>query len=72
MDADAPENQHPTQAHDDAGLISLETLSVSDLWTELQRLEAEGFAIWVGLWTFAQGMRINSLMPGLLGTLGTK
>lgn len=66
VDGDAPENQNPIQASEkDARLIRREYLSMLHLYEELERLEGEGFGIWAGLWSFAQGMRMARLMPGL-------
>eukprot|EP00798_Chlamydomonas_sp_ICE-L_P022351 gene22351-29444_t len=48
---------------EDAGAITIETLPINGLYEALKKLEdEEGFAIWVGLYSIAQGMRINSLM----------
>lgn len=66
VDGDAPENQHPVQQDEDAGLITLGTLPVTDLLAELNKLESEGYAVWVGLWNIAMGMSLSSFMPGLV------
>lgn len=67
VDGDAPENQNPIQiSEEDARLIKREYLSMSNLYEELERLEGEGFGIWAGLWSLAQGMRMAKLMPALL------
>lgn len=70
VDGDAPENQNPIQlGEDDAELIKRDYLSMPNLYEELERLEKEGFGIWVGLWSLAQGMRLAKLMPSLAGAL---
>lgn len=66
VDMDAPENADPQQSEDDALMgIQLDTLPLHGLYEALQEKEAQGYAIWVGLWSIAQGMRLSSLMQGL-------
>jgi len=66
IDGDAPENQDPVQCADDAGAIQIDMLPLRSLPEALAEQEVAGFAVWVGLWAVAQGMRLSSLMPGVL------
>lgn len=66
IDGDAAENQSPAQCADDAGAIEIDTLPLRSLPEALEEQEQAGFAVWVGLWAVAQGMRMQSLMPGVL------
>eukprot|EP00192_Tetraselmis_astigmatica_P018785 CAMPEP_0117666838 /NCGR_PEP_ID=MMETSP0804-20121206/10607_1 /TAXON_ID=1074897 /ORGANISM="Tetraselmis astigmatica, Strain CCMP880" /LENGTH=258 /DNA_ID=CAMNT_0005474445 /DNA_START=1 /DNA_END=777 /DNA_ORIENTATION=+ len=50
------------QDKDDAGFISVETLPLDTLLESLEKLEAEGFGVWVGLHSIAQTLKLQSLI----------
>ena len=59
VDTGAPENMDPQQCEDDVLMgITLDTLPLNGLYEALQELEGQGYAVWVGLWSIAQGMRL--------------
>lgn len=60
IDGDAPENAKPLQSAEDAGMITVETLPLDRLHESLTELEAQGFGIWVGLWSIAQALKMRS------------
>lgn len=52
------------QDAEDAGFIKVGMLPLDDLMGSLERLEAEGFAIWVGLYSIAQTLKLQSILKG--------
>jgi hypothetical protein len=63
VDGDLPEHQHPPQqSEEDAEMIRVDTLPLAGLYEALEALEAEGYGVFVGLWSIAQGMRMKEMM----------
>lgn len=42
--------------------MSKETLPLDGLYESLQKLEGDGYGVFVGLYAIAQGMRLNAMI----------
>lgn len=58
VDMSLPENQNPKPELEDNEFIECFTVPVSGLFAELQRFEAEGYAIDVRIGCIAEGIEI--------------
>ena len=52
------------QDSEDAGFIQVDTLPLDNLLESLEELESQGYAIWVGLYSIAQTLKLQSLIGG--------
>ena len=53
------------QSQEDEGAITAMLLSLEHLYEELQRLEQEGYGIYVGLYSIAQGLKMTAALEGV-------
>ena len=52
------------QDSEDAGFIQVGTLPLDSLLESLEELESQGYAVWVGLYSIAQTLKLQSLIGG--------
>lgn len=58
VDMSRPENQNPKTQLDDNEFIDCFTVSLKNMYTEVQRLDKEGYAIDARVGTLAEGIEI--------------